>query len=325
MPDPIPIIGGGPAGAAAALAIARGGGRPVIYEKSRFPRQKLCGEFFTPEALPVLEELGVADGFLSLRPARVTHAELNFARRHRRFPLPEAGCGLSRYAFDDFLLRAAVERGAKLRPERLVKPSGPAVWAVGRSIISTRGRRAFGFKAHFSGPANDAVEIYFFDGGYCGLCPIEGGKTNVCGLACENLLFDVDRLLCGVPRLAARLAPLERLTLWHIAGPLRFGMPASAPGLLAAGDAACFVDPFTGSGLLGAVQTGAWAGAEVLDAAQGLHWSRCCARQRRRCAGFYRRQLATTVLIRRALDLGFAESIAGLLPGSLLFRLTRPG
>jgi flavin-dependent dehydrogenase len=329
MTDLFPIVGGGPAGAAAALALARDGGRPVVYEKSPFPRHKLCGEFFSPESLRVLEDLGVADRFLAHGPTRITHSEMNFAGSFRRFPLPEAGYGLSRYVFDEFLLRAAVERGAELRRECAYGVSGPGVAAAGRAIVAPRGRRLFGFKSHFAGPQNDAVELFFFEGGYCGLCVIEGGRTNLCGIATEDLLavhdFRPDPLLETVPRLRERLAPLERVSRWYMSGPLRFGRAAAPDSLLPAGDATCFVDPFTGTGLLGALQTGAWAGAAVLRVAEGASWTRLRAAHERRCGAFYARQLATTGLVRLLLRLGWAESLAGWFPGSLLFRLTRPG
>jgi flavin-dependent dehydrogenase len=328
--DGFPIIGGGPAGAAAALVILQAGGRPEIYEKSPFPRHKLCGEFFTPEVLPVLEQIGAAGRFLAAGPARVTHAELHFQKHSRRFRLPEPAFGLSRYVFDDLLLRTALGRGAALRRRRASFPARPAVWAIGRWIVSHRGRRAFGFKAHFDGPAGDAVELFFFEGGYCGLCAIEGGRTNVCGLAGEDLLreyaFAPARLLGSIPHLRGRLAALTPATRWHISGPLRFGfaeMPDAA--VLAAGDAVCFVDPFSGSGLLGAVQTGAWAGNAAVESAEGADWRRCCLHHRQLCFSFYRRQLAATTIIRRLLSLGWAEPLAGIVPPSLLFRLTRPG
>lgn len=329
MLEAIPIIGGGPAGAAAALSITGAGGRAVIYEKSTFPRHKLCGEFFTPEILPALDDIGAAAGFLALGPAAVTHAELYFENRSRRFPLPEPAFGLSRYAFDHFLLRSAVAHGAELRRERASVNGARVISAIGRSIVSTRGRRLFGFKAHYSGASNDVVEVYFFPGGYCGTCPIEGGRTNVCGLAREELLrahnFELDALIESDPRLKHRLAPLMRSTRWHISGPLRFGpAPDLATNVLVAGDAACFVDPFTGTGLFAAVQTGTWAGTAALRAAQGENWTACRSRHRRLCSQFFRRQLATTTIIRRMLDLGWAESLAGVLPGWLLFRLTRP-
>jgi len=316
------VVGCGPAGAAAALALCKAGARPLVYEKSSFPRHKVCGEFFSPEILPALERIGMDGRFLARRPARVTHAELCFERRSRRFSLPEAGYGLSRYAFDEMLYRGAVEQGAEVRRETARNLPGRCVWAAGRSVIEPRGQRLFGFKAHFRGPANDAVELYFFPGGYCGSCPVEGGVTNVCGLAGEETLaasgFRVDAMLDKAPRLKARLRGLERGTRWYLTGPLRFGPQRHPDGeLLAAGDAGRFVDPFTGSGLLAAVETGARAAGALLEPGRA-------AEHDRRRRGFYRRQLATTTIIRRTMDLGWAESLAGLVPGWVLFRLTRP-
>jgi flavin-dependent dehydrogenase len=46
----ITIIGGGPAGSAAAILLARQGYDVVLLEKDRFPRHKLCGEFLSLEA-----------------------------------------------------------------------------------------------------------------------------------------------------------------------------------------------------------------------------------------------------------------------------------
>ncbi len=316
------VVGCGPAGAAAALALCRTGIRPVVYEKSAFPRHKVCGEFFSAEILPALERIGMAGRFMDARPPRVTHGELHFARSGRRFPLPETGFGLSRYTFDEMLCQAVMERAAEVRHERLLKPTGPAVWAAGRGAAGPRGRRPFGFKAHFAGPAGDAVELYFFPGGYCGTCPIENGLTNVCGLASEELLaahqFRPDSMLRTAGRLAERLRPLERRTLWRFSGPLRYGPPPPPrDGMIAAGDAACFVDPFTGSGLLAAIETGVWAGETLLETGRA-------AAHHLRCRRFQRRQLTATTLIRRAVELGWAEPLAGLIPSSVLYRLTRP-
>ncbi len=315
------IGGGGPAGSAAALWLARAGARPVVYEQSALPRHKVCGEFFSPEILPLFEQLGIAESFMSLRPAVVAFAELRFGSRRRRFRLPEPAWGLSRWTLDDWLLRHAASGGAEVRRER-VAVSNCDIRAAGRAAALPRGRRAFGFKAHFAGPANDAVELHFFPGGYGGLCPIENGRTNVCGLVEEGMFrarrFDVDLLIQASAGLRERLTSLTRLTRWFTTGPLVFGPPASVGGSPAAGDAACFVDPFTGSGLLAAVQTGIWAGRAALAGPAAYSW------YTQQCGPFYRRQLATTTIARRLLALGWAETLARFLPGAALFRLTRP-
>jgi 2-polyprenyl-6-methoxyphenol hydroxylase-like FAD-dependent oxidoreductase len=53
------IIGGGPAGATAAAFIASQGHKVLVLEKARFPREKLCGEFISPECVTIFERLGV--------------------------------------------------------------------------------------------------------------------------------------------------------------------------------------------------------------------------------------------------------------------------
>src|SRR6476619_5370237 len=53
------VVGGGPAGAAAAALLARGGWRVLLVEKQRFPRRKVCGEFISETSWPLLQELGL--------------------------------------------------------------------------------------------------------------------------------------------------------------------------------------------------------------------------------------------------------------------------
>src|SRR5581483_5032884 len=136
----------------------------------------------------------------------------------------------------------------------------------GRAAGAARGRRRFGFQAHFEGPREDAVELFFFGKCYVGVSCIESGKTNVCGLAPESFLskfeFEYDSLVLQCPALAERLSPLRRITEWFSTGPLEYGQAFELmkKNQYLAGDALSFVDPFTGSGLLAAVRSGAMAG-----------------------------------------------------------------
>ncbi|MGQ0734714.1 MAG: NAD(P)/FAD-dependent oxidoreductase [Acidobacteriota bacterium] len=59
--DDVVVVGGGPAGAAAATLLARSGARVRIFERTRFPRHKLCGDTLNPGALRLLATLGVGD------------------------------------------------------------------------------------------------------------------------------------------------------------------------------------------------------------------------------------------------------------------------
>lgn len=140
------------------------GARVRIYEKSAFPRHKVCGEFLSPEVLPLFERLGLLSRFQSLRPASIRRAILHFGAAEKVLLFPEPAFGLSRLVFDDFLASAMVERGAGLVRRLRLSESRPVIVAHGRRLASSpreRGTRVLGFKAHFSGPCNDAVELSF--------------------------------------------------------------------------------------------------------------------------------------------------------------------
>ncbi len=55
------VVGGGPAGAATAILLARAGWSVALLEKQRFPRRKVCGECIAASNLPLLDVLGVGD------------------------------------------------------------------------------------------------------------------------------------------------------------------------------------------------------------------------------------------------------------------------
>jgi len=61
----VAVVGAGPAGAAAALLVARRGHRVVIFDRQQFPRDKPCGEGMMPSGRPVLRELGLHDALVA--------------------------------------------------------------------------------------------------------------------------------------------------------------------------------------------------------------------------------------------------------------------
>ena len=65
------VIGGGPAGCAMALDLNRRGYDVALCDQAKFPRDKVCGEFISPGADPILERLGVLGSIEALVPKRL--------------------------------------------------------------------------------------------------------------------------------------------------------------------------------------------------------------------------------------------------------------
>ena len=288
-----------------------------LFEKSTFPRHKVCGEFLSPEIQPELEALQVWKEFQNAGPATIRSVLLHFGHREKGWRLHAPAFGLSRYTLDRILVDCAVARGAELIHEPF---QDATILAYGRKAAAPKGNRLFGFKAHFTGPSNDMVELFFESRGYAGVSAIENGATNVCGLAPESSLaaygFDIDRFISRWSALRSRLSPLTRITEWLMTGPLVFSRDFNQ-SQYAAGDALGFVDPFTGSGILSAVLTGRRAGSA---AARGVP-NRDYVKQ---CSALLRFPYWASSLARFAILTGLADDLARWLPGRLLFSLTRP-
>lgn len=318
------IAGGGPAGACAAIHLAKGGARVLLAEQKKFPRAKLCGEFISPECLAHFERLGVAQRMTTAGGARLTETVF-YSRKGAGVCVPSewfgaaggaAALGLSRAEMDARLLRRAREAGVEVLEEaqaagllfeggrvcgvRLKMNEGAreisaavTIDATGRSRVlarrveagsshadtspSSRQKRAHlvAFKAHLEGArgAAGSCEIYFYRGGYGGLSRVEGGLSNVCFIAAaedvracggdpERVMREIVATNC---RAAETLAAARVQSEWLAVALDGFGRRRLIPaaGLLAIGDAASFIDPFTGSGMLMALESGELA-AEVV-------------------------------------------------------------
>src|SRR5271170_3602582 len=87
------IIGGGPGGAVAALVLAKAGWSVAVVEKSRFPRQKVCGEFLSATNHSLLQQLGVAGKFSELAGPKVTSVSLFAGETILTSPMPQPQTG----------------------------------------------------------------------------------------------------------------------------------------------------------------------------------------------------------------------------------------
>ncbi len=113
----VAIIGGGPAGAAAAIRAAHAGLRAVVFERGEVGRDKVCGDGLTPRAVAALEELKIdhaaahrIDGLRMI--AGRQRRELDWPATGR---FPAHGAVWPRRRFDAHLLEAAAAAGAEVR------------------------------------------------------------------------------------------------------------------------------------------------------------------------------------------------------------------
>jgi flavin-dependent dehydrogenase len=146
--------------------------------------------------------------------------------------------------------------------------------SLARHVEQTSGSRKrqrptlVAFKAHLENATvgAGACEIYFYKGGYGGLSGVEGGVSNLCFIVAaddvRHYSSDPETVLREVVmknvRAAETLKAARARSAWLSVSLEGFGKRALAPadGLLTIGDAAAFIDPFTGSGMLMALESG---------------------------------------------------------------------
>lgn len=355
------VIGAGLAGSSLAAALARRGHDVLLVEQKELPRHKVCGEFLSPESLHSLRTLGLYDQVARLSPWPMSEAKLvGRSGRHLTLPLPDTAWGVSRYSLDQALLEAAREAGAEIRTgvaashiSPLPGGRGYAV-AVGRSWINARavlaawgrqtlpGLRAHepppkhrawvGVKRHYTDlPAGQAVELYFVDGGYVGLAPVEGWRLNCSALisqpAFQRAGGGVDAFLAHAcrqnPALAARLdsgrpvAATDKAVSGVDTG--RRPIPWTMLPLL--GDAAAMIPPLAGDGMAMALRT-AELSLPLVEQYLAGHLSR--EQWAERFTRAYHAEFTRRLHLARLVQQGLVHPLAGesvLLLGRLLPRL----
>ncbi|MFQ3665875.1 MAG: FAD-dependent monooxygenase [Sphingomonadaceae bacterium] len=315
-PDAL-VAGGGLAGAAAAIWLARGGCRVELLERATGPHHKVCGEFLSWETQAFLADCGVeleAEGAVSIH-----HVRLVAGARSVSAPLGFRGRSLSRFRLDEALLGRAAAAGVEVRrgvSVRALEPDGSLATSHGRmqaatTILATgkHGLRGapremkdtlshqLGFKTYFRlGPGEreelaDHVELILFEGGYAGLQLVERDMANLCLLVSPQRYrlagsrFDglLASLKAEVPHLARRLAgavPLLDRPLAIANMPYGFRWdpgPTPPPARFPVGDQATVIPSFTGDGM-GLALYGARLAATAILMGEG--------------AGFYARLLA---------------------------------
>jgi flavin-dependent dehydrogenase len=355
------IVGGGPAGSAAAIALGRAGAAPQLIERSEGPRDVVCGGFLGWDAIAALRRLGIDIAALGARP--IDRLRLVSGRHIVEAKLPRPAAGLSRRTLDEALLAGAAAAGATVVRGRSVRAGEEArrvrlddgeeieaealflatgkhdLRGLARTLDGRREAPSAGLRAALPGSqALDAalagrIELHLFDEGYAGLLLQEDGTANLClsvsrrRLAAAGgpaeLLADI---LPEAPLLGQRLAATPGR--WDAVAGIPYGWRTglTAPGLFRLGDQAAVIASIAGDGIAIALAGGVAAAAAWRDggpaAAEGFQ-RRFCARARRPVKVAEALRRAAERPARRSALLGLVRTMPMLLP--LAARLTRIG
>jgi len=234
------IVGAGPAGAAAARLLAGAGWSIALAEKAQFPRRKVCGEFISATAMPVLEACGVAQPFTAAAGPPVTRVGIFAGNAVLRGPREQIwGRALGREHLDVMLRDAAVAAGALLiqpaevtavrhRDDGFVCVLDDGRQVAARQVIAACGSwnnkgifsisppaarpsDLFAFKAHFtqSRLPEGLMPLLAFPGGYGGLVESDAGRTSLSCCIRRDALAHVRRRHGGKAAVAVLAHILE--------------------------------------------------------------------------------------------------------------------
>jgi flavin-dependent dehydrogenase len=294
------IVGGGPAGAAAALALAQAGADHLLIERTAAPTDSLCGGFLSWRTLAQLERFGIEGA--TLNPTTITALRLTWRGRVADAPLPRPARCVSRARLDPLLLGRAERAGARIARGTAaraweggaIRTDDGATLTAGTLFLATgkhdlrglarpeaaRGADpALGLRVRLGPhPALDRmvanrIELHLFDRGYAGVAAQEDGTVNLCMAVRRSRLGDagspralLDALAAESPHLGNLLAHLSAEPRIDAVANVPYGWRArdAAPGIFRLGDQAAVIPSLAGEGMGIAIASGFAAAADLI-------------------------------------------------------------
>ena len=279
------MVGGGPAGLAAAIALARQGAETTVIDRALPPIDKSCGEGLLPDSVAALRELGVELSPSAGFPLEGIRFSDGRSSVYASFGVGK-GRGVRRTALHDLLASEARKNGVSLIwGAKHVALQASGVLADGRSIAAdlvigadgqnsrvrraallggtVKERRRYGFRRHYRmAPWSDGVELHWGSGCQIYITPVAPHEVCV-ALISDSLALRLNQALSCFPEVRERLAGAEAITPEMGAVTASRALRRVMGNRVAlAGDASGSVDAITGQGLcLGFQQALALAGA----------------------------------------------------------------
>ena len=292
----VAVVGGGLAGAAVATALARAGRDVVVIERQPVWRWRACGVFSSPASVVELARLGLDAGTIrrvgrSIPAMRVetpggTTFRLTYGGEAERADVRRGttvvSLDLPRSAGTREPTTLGIEGGRRIQARVVVGSDGIRSVVARAAGVARRARLPprIGLTYHLKGDDDSAhdARMVVIPGGYCGIAPVPGGLVNV-GIVLEDRVrlrqLESDGAAAVTESVVAALPPLPDggFEPWRtgsrvepVAGAWPLGHRVSrraGDGWLLVGDAAGFLDPFTGEGIHRALVSARLAAAAI--------------------------------------------------------------
>jgi flavin-dependent dehydrogenase len=353
---PALIIGGGPAGAAAAMRLVHAGLPHLLVERTRETGDALCGGFLSWRTLQSLTALGI--GADRLNPTPITHVRLFAGKRTVEARLPAAGIAVSRRRLDAVMLGqamamgAAVERGVTVRAiegheartgDGATITAGTLFLATGKHDLRGAARPdeargddpTLGLRVRLAPSptltreVGAAVELHLFPGGYAGVALQEDGSVNLCMAVNRSRMQDAGGPVELLRRLGDACPALgDRLAAWDGGAPdavanVPYGWRARTTEACAfrLGDQAGVIPSLAGEGMGIAIASGRAAAAAYARGEAAPDWQA-------QFAGILARPIGVAASLRTLAECRHASSLLPLLRPALIrmgAHLTRIG
>lgn len=303
------VIGAGPAGGLSALLAARAGARTLLVDRGSWPREKVCGCCLAERGQSVLMQAGIGGELLAKgRALPIARLRVRTAKREAGFDIP-GYTTIRRRDMDEAIVQAAQREGAEFIPgvraeidrsERMVTLHGEstrdvrfavAIAADGLGGSSLRGDPAFDWITRESSHVGiggvaeagascsfdrDAITMHVGGAGYVGVAPLPGGAWSIAAALAPSAVRDQGGPKPAVASIlkaaSVRTDWLDGVTLTGTPPLTRRRSAVEADGrVFVVGDAAGYVEPFTGEGMSWALAGAARLSPLVLEAVSGRY------------------------------------------------------
>ncbi len=288
---PALIIGGGPAGAAAAILLADAALPHLLIERTAVTGDALCGGFLSWRSLESLRALGVDPTLLNT--SDLTTARLFVGGRMASAPLPHPAKGVSRHRLDSVMMALAAARGAAIEYGVEARSAAGGIVALkggasigADAIFLASGKRdlrglarpveaqeadpSLGLRVRLApSPSLDrliagAIELHLFDRGYAGLNLQEDGSGNFCLAVHRSRLVEAGGPEGLLTAIAAESPVLAERLAWRAPGPVDavanvpygWRLRRGEAGLFRLGDQAGVIPSLAGEGMGIAIASG---------------------------------------------------------------------